>query len=165
MIARTPRTSRLANDHCSAGSGRVRAGRLTAVALSLLGLFVAADASAAGEKDADAVELDGRSVQMEPRRIEVERPPVAAPDDHVDQVLLGRPGAELTEISSPTLQLPSVLSPSHGDLGSRPQRVQMQPFVGQVAEHLDEERREVTGEDRLGVGQPQPQGVRHGCRA
>ena len=57
MIARTPRTSRLANDHCSAGSGRVRAGRLTAVALSLLGLFVAADASAAGEKDADANKL------------------------------------------------------------------------------------------------------------
>lgn len=58
MIARTPRTSRRTNDPgFIAPTGRNHAGRVAAAALALLGLFVAADASAAGEKDGEANKL------------------------------------------------------------------------------------------------------------
>lgn len=57
MIARTPRTSRSAIEPRQSRPARSPSVRLTAVALSLLGLFAAADASAAGEKDGDANKL------------------------------------------------------------------------------------------------------------
>jgi hypothetical protein len=57
VIARTPRSSRFANDPGSATSGRSLGGLFMALSLAFLGLFAAADAAAAGEKDADANKL------------------------------------------------------------------------------------------------------------
>ncbi len=58
MIARLPRTTRNAAAPRNVSSnGRNHAGRVAATALALLGLFAAADASAAGDKDAEANKL------------------------------------------------------------------------------------------------------------
>ncbi|MEZ4314557.1 MAG: hypothetical protein R3F14_41615 [Polyangiaceae bacterium] len=57
MIARTPRTTRLAQEVSTPPRGRALTGKASAVALALLGLFTAGDAVAAGEKDAEANKL------------------------------------------------------------------------------------------------------------